>query len=535
MCHCYSVVSLPLFCSILRLFRLCMTVLQIVSNRARSICYGVRQQHFRARAERTVNLLMTSSEQQLHTLATISHTQQQLMSMADSTMEQLETGRQQIADDQQQLRQAHRSMNSHVLRNLQHIQQEKEVIIASNKQLITNTKQIQQKLENTGEQINEQAKVQFARHKELLSDLAELDTQAKDISSKLDVSMTAVYKFERNVLEHQQDAIENLKQINDTVKFLLSLLNSVRDVMESKLEWIIHVTGITDIRMAVVSVIAVHISYAVVALILSMLLRVTWHICYLLLTLVLLNAAVELKFSSGLGCTQLAAVTLAVGIVASFIPRWWAIVFHRSLPVEPATEEQRLADSAKYHQILSSEDIKDVITALEQLSADFRRSISTDSCEEETMASVRIASSTPIRRHLPQPHLDSIASSNSNKTASGSLLDCTPPPITRHGLPLTPRNPPPTPVVTGSSGILRLPVLESLPVLGSGDGSRPGSPVGSVSNSGTPRTALRRKSRNSSLNRSFNRSACTALTKSGGACKLPSQENSAFCHRHQFN
>jgi len=37
----------------------------ILSNRARSVCYGARQQQFRALTQMTVNKLMASSNQQL--------------------------------------------------------------------------------------------------------------------------------------------------------------------------------------------------------------------------------------------------------------------------------------------------------------------------------------------------------------------------------------------------------------------------------------------------------------------------------------
>ena len=37
----------------------------ILSNRARSVCYGARQQQFRALTQMTVNKLMASSSQQL--------------------------------------------------------------------------------------------------------------------------------------------------------------------------------------------------------------------------------------------------------------------------------------------------------------------------------------------------------------------------------------------------------------------------------------------------------------------------------------
>ena len=504
-----------------------MTVSQIVSNRARSVCYGVRQQHFRARAELTVNQLMASSEQQLNTLATISQTQEQLKAMAGNTIDQLETGRRQIVNDQQQLRQAHRNMNFEVLRNLQHIQQQKEVIIAGNGQLISKTEQIQQKLDNTAEQISNQAQMQSERHNELLYDLAQLGTQAEDVSSKLEASTTVIENSHRSLLEHQLDAIENLKRINDTVNFLLSLLNSVRDVINAKLEWILLVTGATNSRVTVISVVAVHVCCAVIAVIIFSLLHVTRYICYSLTMVILLNAAAELLFNSGLSFARLAAVLLASGFIASFTAWCWPILFHRSPPAEPVVESTS-CDSANHSRRLSSDDIKYVMTALEQLSADFERRI-TGSDLKGSVENVTIPCSTPIR-HLPELGPESLGN---QKQMAGFPLDCTPPPIRRHllSLPVTPRDPPSTPFVNDGS-VVNSSLALRLQRLDSDDGSWISSPSGTASCSGTPR---QKKRRTSSLSRSFSRSTCTAVTKSGQACKLPSQEGSSLCHRHQHN
>jgi len=505
-----------------------IVALQIVSNRARSVCYGVRQQHFRARAELAVNQLMASSEQQVNTLAAISQTQEQLKAMADNTIEQLETGHRQIASDQQQLRQAHRVMNSQLLSNLQHIQHEKEVVIAGNEELIAKTNQIQQKLDSTAEKISDQAEAQSARHSELLHDLAQLGTQAEDVSSKLEASTSVVENFQHNMIEHQLDAIENLKHINDTVNFLLSLLNNVRDIFEAKLDWIFLVTGTTDCRMAVISVVAAHVFYAVVALIVLSLLRVTQRIFYLIIIVILLNASAELKFNSGLVFTRLAAVLLAIGFIASFIAWCWASLFHKSPPSEPFAES-RSRDNANYRHSLSSEDIKYVVRALEELSADFTKRLS-DSSEQANVENVTISCSTPVP-HLPELGFEYLSS---QKQTSGFPPDCTPPRIKRHLFLATPCNPPPSPSANegslmNSSGALRLQQLDS------GDRSWLSSPAGSASCSGTPRTAQQKKRRTGSLNRSFNRCACTAVTKSGQICKLPSQEGSSLCHRHQNN
>lgn len=40
----------------------------IVSNRARAVCYATRQQHFRKRAELTVNALISTATSQLHAM-----------------------------------------------------------------------------------------------------------------------------------------------------------------------------------------------------------------------------------------------------------------------------------------------------------------------------------------------------------------------------------------------------------------------------------------------------------------------------------
>jgi len=468
---------------------------------------------------------MASSEHQLSTLATISETQEQLKSMAASTVDQLETGRQQIASDQQQLRQTHQMMNSQVLRNLQHIQQEREAIIAGNKRVIAKTEQIQQKLDSTADQVTEQTEMQSVRHRELLQDIAQLGTQAEDVSSKLDASTAMVENMQRNMIEHHMDAIENLKRINDTVNFLLSFVNSIREVIELKLEWILLVTGATESRMAVLSVIAAHISYAVVAVVLFSLLHVKKFIRCILITLILLNVAAELKFNSGFEFTELAAVLVAVGSVASLIAWCWGALSCR-LPPTNSIAKSSSGDGANFHRSLSSEDIRYVVTALERLSADFAKRISgSDEREDAT-----VLCSTPIRR-LSELGLENLSNT---KHGSASPLDCTPPPVTRHLFPATPQNPPPTPFVDdgsllNGSGVFRLQRLDSL------DGSCPNSPAGSASCSGTPRAARQKSRRSGSLNRSFNRAACTAVTKSGQICKLPSQEGSSFCHRHLHN
>jgi len=477
----------------------------------------VRQQRFRAQAEITINRLMVSSEQQLSTLSTISQTQDQLKAVADSTVNQLEASRQQITSDHQHLKQAHHMMNAQVLRNLEHIQQKKEVIVANNEQLLSKTEQIQQKLDSAVEQIGDQAELQSTRHRELLGDLARLGVQAEDVSAKLHASTRLVEDFQRNAVEQQLDALENLKHINNTVNFLLSILNSVRDIISDKLEWILLLTDATDSRIRAISDVAAHISLFVFVIILFRLLHLNGRLCCMLITIILLNAAAEFKFCNGLGFIQLFAGLVATGFVFYFVKLCWAFLF-RSVPPAVSVAEYGSGHNA------CSEDIKYVIRALEQLSADFTKRVS-GSGEPLIVDNIQ-ACSTPVRRlpelALPYP---------SNQLP---MLDSTPPPVTRWLWPDTPGNPPPTPNVHGGS-VMSDGVMSKLQLVDADEASQPGSPA---SCSSTPTRPLRqRKSRGSisTPNRSFSRPACSAVTKSGQTCKLHSQEGSGFCYRHRHN
>lgn len=204
--------------------------MQIVYNRARTICYVVKLQHFRDRAEVTIARLMTSSDEQLSRLTTISQTQEQLKAVADRTIEQLETGH-------------------------------------------------------------------------------------AEIKRKLDQSCALVEK----VKENQLDVIDGLKTINESVVFLLSVLNSVHAAVHAQLDLVRYVIG-------GVGVPAGHLFCSIAVVVLCPLLRVRRSVCCLMVVVILLDAAAQLKFDSGCGFARLVAVLLAVGLLASFVA-WFTGIF----------------------------------------------------------------------------------------------------------------------------------------------------------------------------------------------------------------
>lgn len=68
------------------------TTYHLMSNRARAVCYTIRQSQFRGLAENTVNRLMEAAKDQLQTLGKIAYNQENLREMAETTYEKLTEG-----------------------------------------------------------------------------------------------------------------------------------------------------------------------------------------------------------------------------------------------------------------------------------------------------------------------------------------------------------------------------------------------------------------------------------------------------------
>lgn len=69
------------------------TSYHLMSNRARAVCYSIRQSQFRGLAEHTVNRLMDTAQNQLNLLGKISNEQKHIHSLAENTLDIVEKGK----------------------------------------------------------------------------------------------------------------------------------------------------------------------------------------------------------------------------------------------------------------------------------------------------------------------------------------------------------------------------------------------------------------------------------------------------------
>lgn len=68
------------------------TSYHLMSNRARAVCYTIRQVQFRGLAEQTVNKLMDTAQNQLAMLGKIEKEQENIQSLAENTLDVVTKG-----------------------------------------------------------------------------------------------------------------------------------------------------------------------------------------------------------------------------------------------------------------------------------------------------------------------------------------------------------------------------------------------------------------------------------------------------------
>lgn len=82
------------------------TTYHLMTNRARAVCYTIRQSQFRGLAEHTVNRLMKTAHDQLQVLLKIASNQDNLHTIALKTKEDLEKGHEELLQQQADLKKA---------------------------------------------------------------------------------------------------------------------------------------------------------------------------------------------------------------------------------------------------------------------------------------------------------------------------------------------------------------------------------------------------------------------------------------------
>ncbi|XP_029563665.1 protein brambleberry isoform X2 [Salmo trutta] len=286
----------------------------IVSNRARSVCYATRQQHFRRRAELTVNALISTATSQLDAMKDLKEGQLELKDLTSASLERLLEGHSALVAQQGALWEGQEQLETSLSSNLERLGQEK-ALIASGQELVAQLIQgITHRMENVSEQLKDQGSEVQEGHKAILDDLAEVSGRAKDIYSKIDHSMSGFLQYQKLTAQYYMDLMGKLERMNGTLGTMLRYLDNMQRCLEERLHIIQGYLGWAGLSLAAVWTCVVHAGYFLLCAVVLTFLRCPSFSRAMLLFTVPLNAVAEVNHQPALDLPSLSMLLLTLSL-----------------------------------------------------------------------------------------------------------------------------------------------------------------------------------------------------------------------------
>ncbi|KAK5906771.1 hypothetical protein CesoFtcFv8_004684 [Champsocephalus esox] len=312
----------------------------IVSNRARSVCYAMRQQLFRRRAEHTVNALISTATSQLDAMKDLKEGQLELKELTAASLDKVLDGHSALQAQQGKLFEGQGQMESSLKDNLERLGQEK-ALIASGQELVAQLIQgITKKMENVSEHLQTQGSEVQDSHKAIVKDLAAVRHQAQDIHQKIDHSVSEFLQYQDQTSQYYTDLMKKLEHMNGTLGATLHFLDKMQSRIEERLHMIQSYLCWAGLSLTAMWTCIAHASYFLLSAVLLTFLRCPGFSRAMLLLTVSLNAVCEMNQQPALDLTGLSLLLLLLCLGHWFLSK--ACFQIRGKPVTPLAIEEPL-------------------------------------------------------------------------------------------------------------------------------------------------------------------------------------------------
>lgn len=295
---------------------------QIVSNRARAICYAARQQQFSAKTEMSVNKLVSTTEYQLNAMKIIQTHQERVGRLTQQTLNAMALGQQDLLQQQERLKLSQNSIHNFVTGNMREILREKALIAAGQKELADMTTDIKKKLDDASHHLHTNEEERLANHQEILADLATIQFKAKEVWEKIENSTQKLLQQHTQASENYKETLHNLHLINETISHMMQVIEQVRTEISLKLGWLGKLLDGTGDQLVLLNTCILHLAYFILAAISAVFIHAPYLSRILLLLLVPLNAFLEInngKFLDFFSLTAIIIFTTAAQWIFSII------------------------------------------------------------------------------------------------------------------------------------------------------------------------------------------------------------------------
>ncbi|CAG9766635.1 unnamed protein product [Ceutorhynchus assimilis] len=317
------------------------TSYHLMSNRARAVCYMVRQSQFRGLAEHTVNRLMEASKDQLMSLGRISHNQESILSLAEDTYTSLSKAQEQLSDQQKDMQQAQLHGQMVLENNIMRLVDEKRLIHETHNKLLQMTHEVQNKLEYSADTI-------AGNHKELLDDVINIQQRANELFEKIETYSGILLKQNEEFKKQYESTLRNLREVNETVHALVSLVGGTRQALEERLAWIMTALGGTDEAVGRLYLVLWHVGFILTGMLACAFLSARASTRMVIVTLPPFNLAMALSGNEFLNFSNL---LIAIGtLIALQILTIWALDYRKILPSAIAWSKAKLTTNKSSSQ-----------------------------------------------------------------------------------------------------------------------------------------------------------------------------------------
>jgi len=398
---------------------------QIVANRARAVCYSTRQQIFRIKTEAAVNQLVQTSQDQITSMEKLTEDQAMLGKITTETMQKVDSTQQEMLLRHERIKSSQAEMEQHIVKNLKSLTREKSLIAAGQKEIADMTEGLRAKLERTATVMEKQGEIQAGTHEEILKDLANIREQAQEVMEKMSGNAATMAAYQTMTATHYEETLASLKQVNDSVNFVIATVNTLQEGLYEKMGWIEVALGGTGDKVAFLKTVCSHILYLLLAVLSAIFLRTPPFTRLFLLLLIPLNALAEIRQKSSLDFTLMTLFILLTA-TANFTFNLARAIFATSSfstsPKSAATDEPistALATQPGLELTLSKSRKSSSSRRKRSRSRSRGRRVSTSSSSEDTSAEDTMEASTDPT-FVPDSELEETMPSRLSSTLIGN-------------------------------------------------------------------------------------------------------------------
>ncbi|XP_034255742.1 protein brambleberry-like isoform X2 [Thrips palmi] len=347
----------------------------LMNNRARAVCYAARHQQFRALSEMTVNRLMRTANEQLHTMDLLRDGQTKLETLTSGTLESVSKGHQTLLAEQEKLKTSQQSVHDFVALNLRELTKEKALIAAGHRELSLMTKEVKSKLDEASSQLSTQANANQKNHLQVLADLENLQRKAFDIWDQVDASTKKILDQHAEAADDFEKMLQNIAKINASVEYLMKTVDRTRSEIDERLGWIIKFITESGDQLEWIQQCLAHGLYLVLGMIATSFIQAPPAVRCALILIVPLNLALTSQ-EGAKGALDFPGITLLLilftgvnwfltslhewFVLEGYISRRTPVMYHPSLPngvgVNAPVNGQAVTPEAGSTNIASSPD-----------------------------------------------------------------------------------------------------------------------------------------------------------------------------------